>query len=164
MKKLFIIFILPLFLSACFTSSPSTRATQASLAGEECFDQKAILDSFVRTTYSIEMSTFLDENMVRGLIRPLYSGFDIDTGQCSGYTTKMRDEATSLLLSRKDEFKSYLIRICRTSHDDESYDAGERAYNQEQYMAAVAALEYLNASTDGCYIHKGNKSHKPTAP
>ena len=97
------------------------------------------------------MSTFLDENMVRELIRPLFSGFDIDTKQCSGYTAAMRDEVESLLLSRSDEFKSYLIRICRPSSINENYDAGERAYNQEQYMAAVAALEYLNASTDECY-------------
>lgn len=150
MKKLFIIFILPLFLSACFTSSPSRKTTQASLAIEECHDQKAILDSFVKTTYSIEMSAFLEENMVRDLIRPLFSGFDIDTENCSGYTTAMRDEATSLLLSRSDEFKSYLIRICRPSGANENYDVSEMAYNQEQYISAVAALEYINASTDEC--------------
>jgi len=151
MKKLFIIFILPLFLSACFTSSSSTKTTQASLAIEECHHQKAISDNFIRTTYSIEMSAFLEEEMVREFIRPLFMGFDIDTEDCSGYTSKMRDEVTSLLLSRSDEFKSYLIRICRPPLDDENYDAGEMAYNQEQYMAAVVALEYLNASTDECY-------------
>lgn len=97
------------------------------------------------------MSRFLDENMVRELIRPLSSEFDIDSKQCSGYTAAMRDEAESLLLSRRDEFKSYLIRICRIPGDDENHDAGGMSYNQQQYMAAVAALEYLNASTDACY-------------
>ena len=100
------------------------------------------------------MSTFLEEDMVRELIRPLFSGFDIDTKQCSGYTAAMRDEVESLLLSRRDEFKSYLIRICRTPSNDENYDAGEMAYNQEQHIAAIAALEYLNASTDDCYIKR----------
>ena len=151
MKKILIIFILPLFLSACSTTSPSTKNSSTI---DQCFDQKAILDNFVRTTYSVEMSAFLDENMVREIIRPLVSGFDIDTKQCSGYTAAMRDEATSLLLSRSDEFKSYLIRICKTVRDDENYDAGGMTYNQEQYLAAVAALEYLNASTDDCYIKR----------
>lgn len=151
MKKLFIIFILPLFLSACFTSSPSTKSTLASSAIEECQHQKAILDNFIRTTSSIEKSHFLEEDMVRELIRPLFMGFDIDTETCSGYTTAMRDEVESLLLSRSDEFKNYLIRICKPPGDNKNYDAGEMAYNQEQYMAAVAALEYINASTDECY-------------
>ena len=153
MKNLSIIFILPLFLSACFTTSPSTKSSSTI---DQCHDQKAILDSFSKKTYSVEMSTFLDENMVREIIRPLVSGFDIDTKQCSGYTAAMRDEATSLLLSRRDEFKSYLIRICRPPGDDGNYDAGEMAYNQEQYLAAVAALEYLNASTDECYKKVSN--------
>ena len=100
------------------------------------------------------MSRFLDENMVRELIRPLFSGFDIDTKQCSGYTAAMREEVESLILSRRDEFKSYLIRICRIPTDDENYDAGGMTYNQEQYVAAVAALEYINASTDDCYIKR----------
>lgn len=151
MKKLFIIFILPLILSACVTPSPSTKSTQVSLAKKECHHQKAILENFLIRTNSIEMSAFLEEEMVRELIRPLSGEFDIDTKQCSGYTAAMRDDIESLLLSRSNEFKSYLIRICRLPGADEKYDAGERAYNQEQYTAAVAALEYLNASSDECY-------------
>lgn len=151
MKKLFIIFILPLILSACVTPSLSTKSTQANLAKEGCHHQKAILENFLIRTNSIEMSAFLEEEMVRELIRPLSGEFDIDTKQCSGYTAAMRDDIESLLLSRSNEFKSYLIRICRLPGSDEKYDAAERAYNQEQYTAAVVALEYLDTSSDECY-------------
>jgi hypothetical protein len=151
MKKLFIISILPLFLSACLTPSPSTKTTQANLAKKECHHQKAILENFLIRTNSIEMSAFLEEDMVREAIRPLSAEFDIDTKQCSGYTAAMRDEATSLLLSRRDEFKSYLLRICGLPTNDENYDVSGMAYNQKQHMAAIAALEYLKASTDECY-------------
>ena len=150
MKKLFIIFTLPLFLSACSTSSPSTKSTQASLVTDECYHQKSILNSFVKTTYAIEMSSFMEEEMVRELIRPLSPEFDIDTKQCSGYTAAMRDEATSLLLSRRDEFRSYLVRICSIPFDDESHDAGLMSFNQQQYRAAAAALEYIDAPTGEC--------------
>jgi len=165
MKKLFIIFILPIFLSACFTSSPSRKRAQASSTMDQCREQKAILESFLVTSNSIEMSHFLDENMVRELIRPLSIGFDIDTEQCGGYTEAMSDDVKSLLLSRRDEFVSYLIRICRLPYDDENNAVSKMTYNQEQYMAAVAALEYLNASTDGCYKKSsGRNKHNGTLP
>ncbi|MDT8318300.1 MAG: hypothetical protein RQ824_09985 [bacterium] len=151
MKKLFIIFILPLFLSACSTSSTSTKSALPASPMDQCQHQKSILESSLIRANAIEMSAFLEEEMVREIIRPLSGGFDIDTEGCSGYTEAMRDDIKSLLLSRRDEFVSYLVRICATPYDDEHYDASGMSYNQEQYMAAVAALEYLDASADQCY-------------
>jgi len=154
MKKPLIIFILPLFLSACLTPSPSQKSTlktaQTGLKKDECREQKAILESFLITGNSIEMSRFLDENMVREIIRPLFGGFDIDSENCSGYTAAMRDEATSLLLSRRDEFRSYLLRICSIPFDDGSHDGGGVSFDQQQNTAAAAALEYIDAPTGEC--------------
>ena len=153
MKKLFIIFILPLFLSACSTPQPAppAKAILTGLTGNECHQQKAILESFLIKTNSVEVSAFLEEDMVREVIRPLFPQFDIDSEQCSGYTAAMRDEAEGLILSRRAEFRSYLIRICSLPHDDEKQDASGMSYSGEQYAASVAALKYLNASTDECY-------------
>lgn len=143
MIKRILLLTLCVVLSSCQTNSTTHR--------DSCEGPKSLESIFTTSINDIaNMPTPFPEIEVNRLIKPLSKKFDLDHGQCVGYTERVKDTVIKTIKQRSDELKPILHRLCSAMPDDDITDVSLLAAMEETRLAAIEALSILHEQTGAC--------------